>query len=283
MSGCGIFHAPSGSSNQASTLLVAFKQGATYKYHYHSRLNATIAVGQGFSLPIKADTGSDATWKIVSVDASGNTTVHVTLSNLQSSYGLTPSSTTTTTTQDFQFTVAPTGEIVSGGGPAVPPPVLPAGEGLGLPGFDRYLATLPGHPVSPGDTWTKTVTQPNPVGQGTYTTESRFLRYENLKGGRAAVIETSSRVPVDLTFDLPALALGIGSPGSPSPRGPAAPSSRQVHLRGTSSTVSTTWFDTATDHVKKMTSVDTSDLTTSDTGARQPVTVKEQLEFDLLT
>jgi hypothetical protein len=266
---CSTSPAPGSSSGQASMLKVAFKQGGTYRYHYSSHLDGSMTMGQVLSLPVKADGSADATWKVVSVDASGDSTVDLTLSNLKTTFtgsllpGSTTTTTTTTTTQHFQFTVAPTGEIVPGSGPSVPLSAMPLGQGLGPPGTDQFLATLPGRPVKPGDTWTKTFTRLNPLGQGsvTYTTQNRFVRYENLKSGRAAVIETRTEVPLDVTVDLQGLVRGTGAPPSPSP------TAFTVHLQGTSSTVSTTWFDATTDQVERMITVDTSDVTTSFTGA----------------
>lgn len=280
---CSIWPAPSSSATQASTLKVAFKQADTYRYHYSSRLDATVALGQSPPLPIKADGSADATWKILSVDANGDTTVDVTLSNLKSTFtgsflpgSTTTTTTTTTTTQHFQFKVAATGEIVSGGGPpSVPPSMVPLSPGLGLPGTNQFLATLPGRPVKPGDTWTKTITRPNPLGEGsiTYTTDNRFLRYENLKSGRAAVIETTATVPEDFTVNLQMLAQVIGSSSNSPPPALAMPTSGQLHVQGTSTTVSTTWFDTNTGQIEKMISVDTSDMTTSLMGASSPLPI----------
>lgn len=248
---------------------IAFKEGDTYRYHYRSALQGSSTMGQGAELPIKADASADVTWKVVSVDAKGNTTVDLTLANLKTTFtgsflpGSTTTTTTTTTTQHFQFEVAPTGETISGGGPSGPPSALVMTQGLGPPGTDQFLAILPGRSVKPGDTWTKVFTRPNPFGKDsiTYTTENRFLRYDNLKSGRAAVIETTSTVPLDLTIDPQKAMSATGGPASPPPLPIAAPVSGQVHIQGTSSTDTTTWFDVKTDQVEKMTTVDSTDQT----------------------
>ncbi len=253
---------------------VAFKKDQTYRYHYRSALNGSLTMGQGPALPIKADSSADAAWKIVSVDASGNTNVDLTLTNLKTSFtgsmvpGSTTTTTTTTTTQHVQFEVAPTGEILSGGGFSGPPSALSSSQGLGLPGTDQFLAVLPGRPVKPGDTWTKTFTRPNPFGQSsiTYTTENRFLRYENLKSGRAAVIQTLATMPLDVGTDLQKAIAAAGGPASPPPIPVGVPVSGQIHIQGTSSTDSTTWFDMKTDQVERMTTVDTTDQTTTFVG-----------------
>ncbi|HKF16477.1 MAG TPA: hypothetical protein VKF14_04680 [Candidatus Dormibacteraeota bacterium] len=264
-------NSPTSQPDQASMIRIAFKEGDSYRYHYRSALQATMTMGQGAELPIKVDASADATWKVVSVDANGVTTVDLTMTNLKTTFtgsfppGSTTTSTTTTTTQHIEFQVAPTGEIVSGGGPSGPPSVFSMAQGLGPPGTDQFLAILPGHTVKPGDTWTKSFTRPNPSGQGsmTYTTENRFLRYDNLKSGRAAVIQTTATVPLDVTIDLQKVMSATGGLASPPPLPIAAPVSGQVHIQGTSSTDTTTWFDVRTDQVEKMTTVDSTDETTT--------------------
>ncbi len=253
---------------------VAFTKDQTYRYRYRSALNGSLTMGQGPALPIKADSSADAAWKIVFVDASGNMNVDLTLTNLKTSFtgsmmpGSTTTTTTTMTTQHVQFEVAPTGEILSGGGSSGPPSGLASAQGLGLPGTDQFLAVLPGHAVKPGDTWTKTFTRPSPFGQGsiTYTTENRFLRYENLKSGRAAVIQTTATVPLDVSIDLQKAIAAAGAVDSPSPIPVPPPVNGQVHIQGTSSTSSTTWFDMKTDQVERMTTVDNTDQTTTFVG-----------------
>ena len=277
LTGCSSAPAASSSTDQASMIKVAFKKDQTYRYHYRSTLNGSITAGQGPAAPIKAESSADATWKVVSVDASGNTTIDLTLTNLKTSVtgsmlpGSTTTTTTTTTRQHFQFEVAPTGEILSGGGSSGPPSALATAQGLGPPGTDQFLAVLPGRPVKPGDKWTKTFSRPSPFGQGsiTYTTENRFLRYENLQSGRAAVIQTTATVPLDVSLDLQKAIAGTGGSVSPPP-GIGVPVSGQVHIQGMSSTDSTTWFDVKTDQVEKMTTVDNTDQTTTFVGISGP-------------
>lgn len=278
LAGCSRSSPAGASTDQASTIKVAFKEDQTYRYHYHSVLNGSVTMGQGPALPLQADSSADATWKVVSVDASGNTTIDLTLTNLKTSFtgsilpGSTTTTTTTTTTQHSQFEVAPTGEIVSGGGPSGPPSALAIAQGLGPPGTDQFLAVLPGRAVKPGETWTKTFTRPNPFGPGsvTYTTENRFLRYENLKSGRAAVIHTTATLPLDVSIDLQKAMSVTGGVASPPPLTIGVPISGQVHIQGTTSTDSTTWFDVKTDQVERMTTVDSTDQTTTFEGISGP-------------
>jgi len=251
-----------------------FKAGQTYRYHCSSALNGTLTIGSAPASPEKMEISADSTWKVVSLDASGNATIDLTLSNLKASStgsmlpGTTTTTTTTTTTQHFQFQVMPTGEILSGGSPPAPPCPLAMGAGLGPPGTDQFLAVLPGHAVKPGDTWTKTFTRPSPFGQAsvTYTTENRFLRYENLPSGRAAVIQTTATEPLDGSIDLGQALAGTGGAASPVPIPTGSPVSGTVRMQGTSSTSTTTWFDVNTDQVKRMTTVVDTDQTTTFSG-----------------
>lgn len=253
-----------------------FKAGQTYRYHYTSTLDATMTMGSAPASPLKAEGSADETWKVVSIDASGNATIDQTLSNLKTTVtGSMPSgsttsttTTTTTTTQHFQFQVTPAGEILSGGSTSVPPLALAMGQGLGPPGTDQFLAVLPDHPVKPGDTWTKTYTRASPFGQGSvsYATQNRFLRYEDLATGRAAVIQTTATLPLDLSTDLGQAAGGPGGAASPPPLPTGSPGSGTVSMQGTYKTNTTTWFDVKTDQVARMITADDIDQTTNFSG-----------------
>jgi hypothetical protein len=266
---------PSSDAGQATMLRVAFKQGGSYHYHYHLTLDGITSIGQGPDQPIKLDSSSDVAWRVTSVDAAGNTTIDITLDNLKTTVTgsmLPGSSTTTTTTSGSQhrtITVAPDGEIVSGGGVPEAAAALAPFPGTSAPGVDQFLAVLPDHSVRPGDTWTKSVTLPGPPGQPgiSFTTDNRFLRYDKLKTGQAAVVETRAVVPIDITNDLGQIPQGVGGTvGAP----PLPQPGVKIHSQGTLSFESTTWFDTRTHVVEKTRSVDGSDVTTSISGAPPP-------------
>jgi hypothetical protein len=218
------------------------------------------------------DSSTDVTWRVASVDAAGNTTIDLTLDNLKTTVtgGTLPvSSTTTTTTSGSQrrtMTVAPSGEIVSGGVTPGAAAALAPFPGTSAPGVDQFLALLPDHRVRPGDTWTRSVTLPGTPGQPgvSFTTDNRFLRYDNLKTGQAAVVETRATVPIDSTVDLGQVPqAGAGTPGLPQP-------GVKIHSHGSYSFDSTTWFDTRTHVVEKTHSSNGSDVTTSVSGPPPP-------------
>lgn len=74
------------------------------------------------------------------------------------------------------------------------------------------------------------------LGQGTitYTTENRFLRYESLNNGRAAVIQTTATVPLDVSIDLQKAMSVTGGPAksaaSPDRRARERPGVHSGHL-----------------------------------------------------
>ncbi|MBO0683722.1 MAG: hypothetical protein J2P45_11235 [Candidatus Dormibacteraeota bacterium] len=275
LAGCST--APAGPS-RTSLMKVAynFKAGQTYRYHYTSTLNATMTMGSAPASPLKAESSADETWKVVSIDAGGEATIDETMSNLKTtvtgsmlsgSTSTTTNTTTTTTTQHIQFQVTPAGEILSGGSTSVPPLALATGQGLGPPGTDQFLAVLPDHAVKPGDTWTKTYTRSSPFGQGSvsYTTENRFLRYDDLPSGQAAVIQTTATQPLDLSTDLGQAVGGTGG-AAPGPLPAGSPGSGTVSMQGTYKTNTTTWFDVKTDQVARMITADDIDQTTNFSG-----------------
>lgn len=272
LAACALPGAPGSDTGSATMLMVAFKQGGSYRYHYHVTVTGTTGIGQGRDQPIKLDSSADVTWRVTSVDAAGNTTIDVTLDNFKTTMtgSLAPgSSTTSTTTSDSRhstITVAPSGEIVSGGSSLGAAAALSPFPGTSPPGTDQFLAVLPDHTVRPGDTWTRSVTLPGPPGQPgmSFTTDNRFVRYDDLKTGRAAVVETRASVPIDTTVDL-----GQLPPGAPPAAVPQL--GYKVHSQGTLSFDTTTWFDTRTHVVERTRSVDSSDITTSISGPPPPV------------
>ena len=256
-------------------LRVAFKQGVSYHYHYHLTLNGSTSVGQSSDQRVKLDSSSDVTWRVSSVDAVGNTTFDLTLDNIKTTVtismlpGSSTTSTTTSGSQHVTMKVAPNGEIVSGAGAPGAAAALAPFPGTSAPGADQFLAVLPDHSVKPGDTWTKPVTLPGPQGQPgiSFTTDNRFLRYDNLKTGQAAVVETRAMVPIDTTDDLGQIPQGPGViPGPPPQPQPGV----KIHSQGTLSIDSTTWFDSRSHIVEKTRSVDRSDVTTTISGASPP-------------
>jgi hypothetical protein len=271
---CSGPQAPGSGTAHATLLSVTFKQGSSYRYHYHLTVNGSTNIGQGTDQPLKIDSSSDVTWRVTSVDAAGNTAIDVTVDNLKTTVtssvppGATATTTTTTTTSGPQhgtITVAPNGEIMSGGAAPGAAAALAPFPGASAPGADQFLALLPDHGVQPGDTWTKSVTLPGPPGQPgiSFTTDNRFLRFDNLKGGQAAVVETRAMVPIDMTEDLGQLPQGVGAPPGPPP---VPQPGVKIHSQGTLSFDSTTWFDTRTHIVDRTRSVDSSDITTTFSG-----------------
>ncbi|MBO0682348.1 MAG: hypothetical protein J2P45_04250 [Candidatus Dormibacteraeota bacterium] len=253
LAGCS----PTSASSAAPSLIkvaYTFKAGDTYRYRFNSASNSSLTIGSKLAATPMAKGSADVTWKVASVDKSGNATIDLTLSNLKSTFS--PS-------QHYRFQVKPTGEIVSGNPSAIGSLVSSSGQGLGPPGTDQFLAILPGRAIKPGDSWSRTFTTPGPYGQGniTYTSESRFLRYENLSGGRAAVIQTKTTVPLDISVDPQTFA---GTAGAASPAPP--PVGGTVRIQATDTNTATIWFDVRTGQVTRLITVSNTDQTTTVSG-----------------
>jgi hypothetical protein len=73
--------------------------------------------------------------------------------------------------------------------PEPSPPIMLVATGL--------TPDLPSRPVSPGDTWTDSVSVRMGTDRLEGTTQSRFVRYEKVQGVRAAVIQGTRRLKID--------------------------------------------------------------------------------------
>jgi hypothetical protein len=251
LAGCSAPQLPGSDAGQATMLSVAFAKGGSYRYHLHLTLDGSANIVPGPDQTIEDDSTADVTWRVASVDASGNTTVDLMFGNVRSTVtgslqsDVAATANATTGSQPSTIKVAPSGLIVSGAGTLHPSP------GTSAPGVDQFLAVLPDHRVVPGDTWTTSVTLPGPPGlpATNFSTNSRFVRYDDLKTGRAAVVESRAVLPIDMTAEV--------GPGSGVP----------VRQHGAYTIDSTTWLDTRTHAIERTRSVQTSDVTTSISGA----------------
>jgi hypothetical protein len=159
----------------------------------------------------------------------------------------TTNTTTTNTGGTIDMKVAKDGRVLSVNGNAF-------GSSAALPGMTGtqggvVSAILPDHPVKPGDTWTKTYDQPNPLGGSAIhaTSNNTYLRDETVGSVKAAVIESKLSTDLDMTIDLSSM---LGAPGTPPPMG-EAPGAETMSMKGTSTSDATTWIDTSAGRIIK--------------------------------
>jgi hypothetical protein len=274
---------------QAHTISVGYKAGDTYKYTLHMALKFTVGAS-GFSLPLDLDLVAKDTASVKSVDSSGTADVSVTLTDMttKSSMNGTTTTTTTTTPRTVELKIAPDGRIVSVNGTATGMGSLPGLEGQG----GLVSAILPDHAVKPGDTWSKTYSEPGPSGSGAIqvTSDNKYLRDETVSGVSTSLIESKIKHNLDLTLDLSALAGSMGGSGSnemPLPSGGI--SGATFTVKGTGSSDVKSWIDTSARRVVKTHSSGSLDATLTVTmppgsatpGLNGPITIKGALTLDL--
>lgn len=227
---------------QAHTISLAYKSGETYRYALHAALKYTIGA-QGLSVPINLDMSGKETVKVTSVDSRGVADLSVNLTDLavKTTVNGTTNTTTTTTSTSVEVKVGPDGRIVSVNGSAFGS----SGTLPGVSGADGGLvsAILPDKPVKPGDTWTKSYDQTNPLNStGSYhvTSDNKYLRDEKVAKFDTEVVESKINSDLDLTFDLMSLAGQGGT--SLFPTGGSA-ALKTMSLKGTTKSDVTSWID----------------------------------------
>ena len=254
VAGCGSFGAA-----QAHTISLAYKAGETYKYNFHAAFKYTIGA-QGMSVPLDMDITAKETLTVKSVDSSGTADVSVAVNDmaLKMTVNGASNTTTTTTTTNVDMKIASDGRIVSINGSTFGNNSLPGATGAqgGL-----LSAILPDKPVKPGDTWSKSYDQPNPLGSGSskVTSDNKYLRDEKVGSVDTAVVESKINSTFNLTIDLSAMAGGSGTPLIPSTG--AAAGLEGITMAGTSASDVTSWIDNGAHRVVKSHGTGTLDAT----------------------
>lgn len=219
-------------------LAMTYREGEHYRYQLTMGMDVRMSSPQlGGDLPINGQISAVMDLEVTDVDSKGVATLRMTMEDMEATFdGQTetvPSGTTMTIriTPDGRI-LTPTGLGFGAGG----------SSGLSMPGMDQFTPLLPDGDAEPGDTWTKEFDIPNPFGDGSmrYDVEGSFLRYEQVNGVQAAVIENRIRVPLDMTFELSRMAeLMGGGLGSDFPAGIEG----KIVYDGLMEFDGTTWFD----------------------------------------
>lgn len=227
---------------QTQSISLAYKTGDSFKYGFHVVMKYTIAAS-GMSIPLDLDLGAKETATVKSVDSSGTADLSIDINNvsIKMSMNGTTNTTTTNTGGTIDMKVAKDGRVLSVNGSAF-------GTSTALPGMTGtqggvVSAILPDHPVKPGDTWTKSYDEPNPLGTNAIhaTSNSTYLRDETVGGVKTAVIESKVNTNLDMTIDLSSI---LGASGMPPATGGAA-GTETLSMKGTSTSDTTTWIDTS--------------------------------------
>lgn len=225
-----------GSSGSAVAMSMGFAEGQRHTYKLNLAINGSI-VASGQTVPIAEHVTETMTWKVKKVGSNGVATVdasvrHVTVSVNGKTVKVPAMS-------HLTFQVGQDGQMISGDAMA-----LTSGSsssGTSVPGLDQFTPLLPDHSVKPGDSWSKTFDQPNPFGTGSihYTTQTSYVDNEPMQGVNAAVLHSSSTIPLDMTIDLRKMLDAVGSSGASHLNG----SNPKFTYKGTVTLDQTSWFD----------------------------------------
>jgi hypothetical protein len=228
---------------QAHTVALAYKTGDTYRYAIHTVMRYTIGM-QAMTIPVDLDLSARETMTVKSVDSSGTADFSTELSDLSvktTINGTTNTSTSPASAGTVDIKVASDGHIVSINGNVLGNNSLPgpAGSQGGL-----VSAILPDKPVKPGDSWSKTLDEPNPLGTGSsqVTSGNKYLRDEKVGSVNAAVIESNISQNFDISIDSSTMR-GSGTSFLP-PTGTAG-GVQGIAIKGTSVSDVTSWVDTS--------------------------------------
>jgi hypothetical protein len=232
---------PAKSGGSGTAFAMSLTKGSSYRYSTEVSATGTISVG-GQQQPFSMDVTETMGWAVQSVDADGTATVAVTIEGLSGTVDGVPAQTTGLPPVTVKITKD--GQMLSAVGFA---PELDSGFGNSLPGSDQFLPALPDHPVEPGDTWTTSYDQDVPYADGTlhYEATNTLLRYEDIDGVRAAVIQTHLQLPLNITFKLSEMAKAFGESTDDVPKG------AKMVFRGEVSLDQTSWFDPAAGELVK--------------------------------
>lgn len=187
--------------SKGEALALEFHPGADFRYSLHTTMSGGLESSDPRvpSSPLNMDLMTTFSWHVTSVDAAGVATIDYTVESVSGKVNgqPVPSAASALTTQ---IKIARDGRVLTAGELSF---TTTGSRGTGFPGMDQLAPLLPSRAVKPGDTWTREVSQPFPLGSGNiqFTSSNRFLRYKASGGEQAAVIRSNIDMPLDFELD----------------------------------------------------------------------------------
>jgi hypothetical protein len=246
-----------GSTGSTKTsLALAFQRSQVVTYEIHITMDGTVKI-EGFGAQdLTMQMNETVSWKTVKVGADGVATVRGTVrevSGVVNGVAMPVQN----VPQSMTMRITPDGRILTAGGVTIT--AVSGSRPSEFPGMGQMTPILPDRPVQPGDTWHRTFSQRIPFAEGAlrYTTDSTFLRYQEMAGVRSAVIETKLDLPLRFTIGLGKLLRATG------PSGSEVRQLRDASIRfgGHGAFTMTSWVDPATKSLLKSSSRGRFDMT----------------------
>jgi len=225
----------------ASDGKLVYAAGTIQKFALHQDMHGRLICGCGQPEDSYSSLDAVARETVNNVAPDGTATVTIKFESLTGAYDGQPVAFDLAKAKPVVVVISPDGHIVTGGSSGTA-----AGSATdSVPGGDQYSSILPGKDVKQGDSWGREFTRPNPVGSGTmhYVTNNTFLRFDQMNGHEAAVVQTAYFLPIDMLLDLHQLLALAGSDASMFPAGSA------ISYKGSEKGDMTTYVDTLTHQV----------------------------------
>jgi hypothetical protein len=201
----------------ANDVRLSYNVGVVERWHDHESDHGVITLPNGQKLESRSDADATFALRVISVAPDGAFTLGFKYESLTGFDNGQPIFFNPQKAREIILVIRPDGSIVSGGtnGTAGGKPTE------SVPGGDQNWSILPDRDVKAGDEWGKSFDRPNPLGPGImhYSVRSKFVRYDDIFGVKAAVVETRYSLPIDLTLDLHALLALYGDDGADFPAG----------------------------------------------------------------
>jgi hypothetical protein len=152
-----------------------------------------------------------SSWHVDSVDSQGVSAMTVTMSDAVDTMN---GKTYPQPLQTLHLRIAADGRVLAEAGFGTTSGHADAGPGF--PGMDQLFPLLPGHPVAIGEVWRKSFDQANPVGTGSihFSTASTLLRFEEVNRVRAAVVQSTATLPIDVSMNIRLALAATGQPAT---------------------------------------------------------------------